>query len=138
MQRLSGSYKRRTQVWLWTFVLLLAVVFDADTVRITGALWQDQTLRQVLAAQAQNAASSGVDPAAASAALGTLGVPFGWDGWPSGFTNWFSAVVGLVLTPAAVSLGAAFWFDTLSKLREPSQHRPEADTRGADVRGVRN
>jgi hypothetical protein len=124
MQRLSGSYKRRTQVWLWTVGLALALVFDLDTIKIAVALWQDQTLRQVLAAQAQNAASP-------SDALGALGLPFGWEGSPGGVTNWVSATVGLVLTSAAVSLGAAFWFDTLSKLANvrntgPKPIAPEA------------
>jgi hypothetical protein len=116
MQRLSGSYKRRTQVWLWIVGFAFALLLDVDSVRIANALWQDQTLRQVVADQAQNAPSAGIDPKGAADKLSTLGLPLGWDGWPSGFTNWFSTAVGLVLTSAAVSLGAPFWFDSLSKL----------------------
>jgi hypothetical protein len=116
MQRLSGSYKRRTQVWLWIVGFAFAVLLDVDAIRIANALWQDQTLRQVVADQAQLAPSSGIDPKGAADTLSTLGLPLGWDGWPSGFTNWFSTAVGLVVTSAAVSLGAPFWFDSLSKL----------------------
>ena len=113
MQRLSGWYKRRTQVWLWAVGFVFAVALDVDAIRLANALWQDQTLRQLLVHQAQHAPSSGTD---AAGQLSTLGLPLGWDGWPSGFTNWFSTVVGLVLTSAAVSLGAPFWFDSLGKL----------------------
>jgi hypothetical protein len=113
MQRLSGWYKRRTQVWLWAVGFVFAVALDVDAVRLANALWQDQTLRQLLVNQAQHAPSSGTD---AADQLSTLGLPLGWDGWPSGLTNWCSTLVGLVLTSAAVSLGAPFWFDSLGKL----------------------
>lgn len=113
MQRLSGSYKRHTQVWLWGVGFAFALLLDVDTIRIANALWQDQTLRQLLVDQAQHAPSSGT---AAADQLSTLGLPLGWDGWPSGFTNWVSTAIGLVLTSAAVSLGAPFWFDSLGKL----------------------
>jgi hypothetical protein len=117
MQRLSGWYKRRTQVWLWGLGLVFAVLFDVDAIRIGNTLWQDQTLRQLVVDQAAlSTPASGVDPAAAAHQLSALGLPLGWDGWPSGFTNWFSTLLGLVLTSAAVSLGAPFWFDSLSKL----------------------
>ena len=116
MQRLSGWYKRRTQVWLWGLGVTFAVLLDVDAIRIANTLWQDQTLRQLLVDQARHAPTAGVDPKAAAGQLTSLGLPLGWDGAPSGFTNWFSTVLGLVLTSAAVSLGAPFWFDSLSKL----------------------
>jgi hypothetical protein len=117
MQRLSGWYKRRTQVWLWGLGLTFALLFDVDAIRIADHLWRDQTLRQLLVDQAaKSTPASGVDPGAAADQLSSLGLPLGWNGWPSGFTNWISTLLGLVLTSAAVSLGAPFWFDTLSKL----------------------
>jgi hypothetical protein len=117
MQRVSGWYKRRTQVWLWGLGLTFALLFDVDAIRIANTLWQDQTLRQLVVDQAAlSTPASGVDPSAAAHQLSSLGLPLGWDGWPSGFTNWFSTLLGLVLTSAAVSLGAPFWFDSLSKL----------------------
>ena len=48
--------------------------------------------------------------------LSQVGLPLGWNGWPDGFTNWVSTARGLFLTSAAVSLGAPFWVDSLSKL----------------------
>ena len=133
MQRLSGWYKRRTQVWLWIVGFAFAVLLDVDSIRIANALWQDPTLRQVVADQARNAPSAGVDPKGAADQLSTLGLPLGWGGWPSGFTNWISTAVGLVLTSAAVSLGAPFWFDSLGKLANlrNSGPRPKSDENGA-------
>jgi len=109
MQRLSGAYKRRTQVWLWIVGLVFALALDVDSIRIANNLWQDQTLRQVLADKAASGATQ-VD------VLSQVGLPLGWNGWPDGFTNWVSTALGLFLTSAAVSLGAPFWFDSLSKL----------------------
>ena len=74
MQRLSGSYKRHTQVWLWGVGFAFALLLDVDTIRIANALWQDQTLRQLLVDQAQHAPSSGT---AAADQLSTLGLPLG-------------------------------------------------------------
>jgi hypothetical protein len=117
MQRLSGWYKRRTQVWLWILGLVFAVLLDVDAIRIGNALWQDQTLRQLLVDQAaKSTPASGVDPKAAADQLSSLGLPLGWRGSPNGLTNWLATALGLFLTSAAVSLGAPFWFDSLSKL----------------------
>ena len=128
MQRLSGWYKRRTQVWLWGLGIMFAVVLDVDAIRIANALWQDQTLRQLLVDQARHAPTAGVDPKAAADQLTSLGLPLGWDRAPSGFTNWVSTALGLVVTSAAVSLGAPFWFDSLSKLANLRNAGPQPKT----------
>jgi hypothetical protein len=108
MQRLSGAYKRRTQLWLWVVGFGFALALDVDAIRIADTLWRDQTLRQLLV----DRASSGAKPNLSS----QLELPLGWDGAPSGITNWISTAIGLFLTSAAVSLGAPFWFDSLGKL----------------------
>jgi hypothetical protein len=108
MQRLSGWYKRRTQIWLWVVGFLFALALDVDAIRLANALWQDQTLRQLLV----DRASSGVKPHLSS----QLELPLGWEGAPSGIRNVISTAIGLFLTSAAVSLGAPFWFDSLGKL----------------------
>ena len=109
MQRLSGAYKRRTQLWLWIVGLVFTVALDVDSIRIANTLWRDQTLRQVLVDRASSGATS-------TDVLSQVGLPLGWAGAPSGFTNWISTAIGLFLTSAAVSLGAPFWFDSLGKL----------------------
>ena len=44
------------------------------------------------------------------------GIPMGWKTLPSNSKDWFSKMVGLLLTALAVSLGAPFWFDLLNKV----------------------
>ena len=46
----------------------------------------------------------------------TLQLPLGWARAPDDPGEWGAKVLGLVLTAAAVSLGAPFWFDMLSKV----------------------
>lgn len=122
MQRLSGAYKRRTQLWLWIVGFGFAVVLDVDAVRIADALWKDQTLRQLVVEQSRNASSTEVDLTALS------NLPLGWDGAPSGVANWISTAVGLGLTSAAVSLGAPFWFDSLGKLANLRNAGPKPES----------
>jgi hypothetical protein len=115
MDRLSGWYKRQTQIVLWSLGLIFALVLNVDTIRIADTLWHDQTLRQIIVAHAQSATS----PATGGAQVNDVPLPIGWGGAaggvPSGW-DWVLKALGVVLTSAAVSLGAPFWFDSLSKL----------------------
>ena len=50
---------------------------------------------------------------------GTAGLPLGWyadQSTPRSLREWLMKLLGLLLTSAAVCLGAPFWFDVLSKL----------------------
>ena len=50
--------------------------------------------------------------------LGTLqrlGIPLGWEATPKK-EEWVNKIIGLLLTALAVSLGAPFWFDVLSRV----------------------
>ena len=89
MERLSGAYKRQLK-WISMLVgLLVAVVFNADSVGVAATLWQDQALRASMLAVATKmtessapTVASGV-PADLRSALekaeGDLrGLPIGW------------------------------------------------------------
>ena len=39
--------------------------------------------------------------------------PIGWDAAPSSILDWLKTLLGWIITTAAVSLGAPFWFDLL-------------------------
>ena len=41
---------------------------------------------------------------------------FGWQEAPDGVTGWLKALLRWLMTIAAVSLGAPFWFDLLGKV----------------------
>ena len=45
-----------------------------------------------------------------------FGIPLGWKTFSSERNDWFTKIIGLLLTALAVSLGAPFWFDLLNKV----------------------
>jgi hypothetical protein len=118
MERLSGVYRRWTQQIVWATGIALVIALNANTIRMVDSLYRDPARRDVIVAQAGNAPAS----ASASDALSRLDAnfspPLGWahDG---GYSGWWTVAVapaGWLLTFLAISLGAPFWFDTLSKL----------------------
>lgn len=143
MDRVSGWYKRRVQ---WITLGVAAVVTigaNADSITVTRALSTDGALRQAIVAQAQAVAQR--PPPAAPARdttsrsavpldsleralvgkigasiddLEHLGLPLGWAraAQAPDLATIATKVLGLVLTIFAVSLGAPFWFDALSKI----------------------
>ena len=96
MERVSGWYKRRTQVILFCIGLLMAGVLNIDAIYIADRLSQDKALRQAVVSQAEK-----MVPADSNAAQGTklaelqqasiaqlrgqlttVGIPVGWT-WPA-------------------------------------------------------
>jgi hypothetical protein len=80
MDRLSGAYKRCAQQWSLIIGLVLALLFNVDTVAIARQLWREPTLRQVIAQQA--ASKSDTDPSTGVKQVrqyvDMLGLPVGW------------------------------------------------------------
>jgi hypothetical protein len=115
MERVSGWYKRRTQLILFVVGLVLAAGLNADTVRATNRLWTDDGVRQALVAQAD----SDQEEVGAEIVerLEDIGLPLGWgdSSRPDEAGEWVAAVVGWLVTAIAVSFGAPFWFDLLNK-----------------------
>ena len=138
MARVSGWYKRKTQVIILVIGAVLVLALNANTLTIADRLWSDQTIRAALVQQADQAASQPegddarerlANAADDVASVAKLGVPMGWSGdakpdW--GGTAWVTTVGGWLLTILAISLGAPFWFDTLGRLsRLRSSGKPE-------------
>jgi len=128
MERVSGWYRRRVQKVLLVLALLVAFALNADSLSIAQSLWKDPSVRSALVKQAQNAQTNTPPGETKDAVkrLKELPVPLGWH-WtnkasdPQSFPFWrtfdfFSKLIGLLLTAVALTLGAPFWFDTLSKL----------------------
>jgi len=125
MDRVSGWYKRTTQVWTIAIALVLTVLANADTMNIARRLWVDPTLRSAVVEQAKHRAQTTPAAGAATASGGALtpeegnalGSMLGWSGssLPGDAEAWFQHVLGWILTAIAVSLGAPFWFDTLTR-----------------------
>jgi hypothetical protein len=138
MDRVTGVYKRYIKRISFVVAVLLALSMNADTISVTNSLWRDGTMRDAIT---RNAAS--IDqwlPASATAGkgpppdsmVGKLDIlrplPLGWMPCASNCPNlrdrykfwlgqWsWGKLAGLFITALALSLGAPFWFDVLSKL----------------------
>jgi hypothetical protein len=125
MDRVSGWYKRTTQIWTVAVALILTVLANADTVNIARRLWTSPTVRGAAAelakqrVQTPQPAGNANTPSTSlsdeeSAMLGSV---LGWTraSLRADLATWLQRIVGWIFTAIAVSLGAPFWFDTLSR-----------------------
>jgi hypothetical protein len=146
MDRVSGWYKRRTKWIILGLGLAVTILLNVNSITIARRLSNDSTLRSVVVAQAEATANN---PEALKGSfeekrqeLYTLGLPLGWQSgidfihplknpnfnlWDHFFLPW----IGWLLTAAAISLGAPFWFDMLNKIMvirstvKPHEKSPE-------------
>jgi hypothetical protein len=141
MARVSGWYKRKTQIIVIVIGVLLVPAINANTIAMAQRMWKGDTVRAAVLVQARADASAkppaGETPTAdqklTNAAdsvdkVGKVGIPMGWRGAavPHGVEGIATAVVGWLLTILAISLGAPFWFDLLSRFsRLRSSGKPE-------------
>jgi hypothetical protein len=113
MDRVSGAYKRRTQIWSFALGLLLAIVLNLDAIKIAEALWNQPMLIKGISP------TPGQTAVAALGQLSGIGLPMGWDQGAvarvSAGYNWIYAAVGWLICAVATLFGAPFWFDTLQK-----------------------
>ena len=80
-------------------------------------LWRNDALRTQIAAQAQAAAREGdVSTLEATTMKSLESFPIGWGEGEGGWLDWLKRIFGWLITTAAVSLGAPFWFDLLGKV----------------------
>lgn len=123
MTRVSGWYKRRVKIFLVAISALVTVVMNASSVQVATELWRNDALRTTIAQQAVEVADGGTETIGDDALEQLHSFPIGWrtesDGsidWPDGWVAWVGMFLGWLVTVAAVSLGAPFWFDLLSKV----------------------
>lgn len=138
MDRVTGWYKRRTQVWTVIVALLLTVAVNADTVQIARRLWTDPTLRSQMVEEAKVRAGKprpsvaveykdldplkptvrGAGDTVSQREQALLGQVLGWHSdalRTNSLGDWLQHVVGWMLSIVAISLGAPFWFDLLNR-----------------------
>jgi hypothetical protein len=114
MDRVSGTYKRKTQLYLFVIALLMALGLNVDTVQIGAALWHQPMVTKTI----QPEPSEKFD--AMLADLERMDLPVGWTqakltAVTSGPGGAIYAVVGWLITAFATLFGAPFWFDTLQQ-----------------------
>ncbi len=140
MDRLSGEYKRRTQLVSFVVALLVTIAINADAMQVAHALYDQPTLASDLklppsvAAAMERPETPPAPPAPADAgdppptamtqaaadALAALDdhLPIGWQGHQSRPTGWgwLLKLLGWLVTAGATLFGAPFWFDTLQSI----------------------
>lgn len=148
MDRVSGWYKRSTHFVIFFIGLFVAVTLNIDTTAIARHLYRDTGARAaaVAAAGALSAAgtTAGIGYEEARAELDSLRLPIGWsnrEARPKGldpfreFWVWSVVpVIGWLMTAAAATFGAPFWFDVLNKVMvirstvKPNEKSPNEDS----------
>ena len=162
MDRVSGWYKRRTQLWTIIIALVLTLVANADTIQITRRLWTDPVLRSAVVEEAKVRAQkprptvsveyeNEDDPTNPTVTRNEgnelsgkerelLGQLIGWhSGWRENW-SWLTPL-GWILTVLAISMGAPFWFDMLNKVmnirfagKSPDEKAKTPEKSGTTVR----
>ena len=137
MDRVSGWYKRWTQLWQLGIGLVLAIALNINIVTIGLALWNDIPLRTAIVAEADRLAQeSGSSPRLETTRdlLKTTRLPIGWpDGVPfvQRSFDWRtfdgSLLAGWLLTAIGASFGAPFWFDLLNRFVKLRSGGPRPD-----------
>jgi hypothetical protein len=129
MERLSGAYKRQLK-WITMLIgLAVAVAFNADSLKVATTLWNDPERRALVVESATKVVQEGLPKSGQPTGETLRPLPIGWNcdvakpGVPTP-SVWKCAtmepptttqIAGWLLTAAALSLGAPFWFDLLSK-----------------------
>ena len=138
MDRFTGWYKRWTRQVSFGVAVVLVVFANADTLMLSNRLARDGALRAAIAAAADSATQKiagnlnkdNVQTARQDllAESEKLNLPLGWvnpqvngkedpfayERIPTNPRGWAWKALGLLVSVLAVSLGAPFWFDTLS------------------------
>jgi hypothetical protein len=109
MARMSGAYKRKQMLISLLIALLLAILFNIDSIHLFRTLWQ----QPALAAHLQDAPDA-LDPALIDALM-TL--PIGWRTFPPQLNADFALQVsGWLMTASTTLFGAPFWFDLMQRV----------------------
>jgi hypothetical protein len=133
MDRVSGVYKRWTQLWHFLIGLAVAIMLNISALHVAKVLWQqpmDTKLVEGLGkADKPLAVTDGIKE------LDKLPLPIGWSHYkvstgpedpadPGGASgvgdltslDWAEIVVGWIITGLAALFGAPFWFDLLQQI----------------------
>lgn len=152
MDRVSGWYKRHSQVRIFILAVLVTIVANADSLKIVKTLWVNPSLRTAFVDAASERIKKGrpdetlpmveyPDPdnptvtkpvnlperdVASDLEKDLVSQVTGWqedfaEYTSRGLRDWlgwllYHRLFGWLITILAISLGAPFWFDTLSRL----------------------
>jgi len=120
MDRVSGVYKRWTQVIGFIVALILAGALNIDSIGVAKTLWLQPTVAAKLTADKDTKVTDAIKELGAA-------IPIGW---PNGFGqkveagktmsftggDWGLALLGWLITALSTLFGAPFWFDLLQQI----------------------
>ena len=122
MDRVSGDYKRQTQLYCFIIALGIAVLFNIDSIHLFKTLWEYPAIATQIKLPSDVSTQTAVDIKKTIAELNAM--PIGWlDTTPT--INWhtctvgdgfFAQFIGWLITASATLFGAPFWFDLLQQL----------------------
>jgi transcriptional regulator NrdR family protein len=135
MERISGTYKKRSQRIILLAAMVIVSLLNVDTIAIIRYLYDHPTQASALAdhvstiiqqgdvtASDSTAASSDIQQSLAELKtirqqLEKTQLPLGWEQQgPLSFLGIATKIIGLLLTAFAALVGAPFWFEMLNKL----------------------
>lgn len=117
MERVSGAYKRRALFISVALTMLVAAVFNIDSIHLFSTLWNHAALATQVADSARAALAAAPDADGAHAIASLCALPIGWCSVPpvaSGEFGW--RVAGWAITAATGLFGAQVWFDVLQRV----------------------
>jgi hypothetical protein len=138
MERASGWYKRKVQLTVAILAALVTLALNIDSTQVASRLWSDKAVRTAVAAKASTARDS-QSAADAVDSVNELKLPLGWSAGnaPDDVGAAVRSIPGWLITIAALSLGAPFWFDLLSRVARlrgsgvPKEPRSLTDSAGS-------
>jgi len=136
MDRASGWYKRQTQLIILISGLIISLAFNVNTFEIVSLLSKDKAAREQIVNIAENYVKDhqpSVIDTITTKRLDSLVITahnlyktdvepvnkiigLGWSSWDNFTKGFWNSILGCFVTALAISLGAPFWFDLLSKL----------------------
>jgi hypothetical protein len=121
MDRLSGEYKRQTQAWTFGIAVVVAVIFNIDSLYLLRTLWIHPSLTASLTAPGET-----LEVPALLWQLSAL--PVGWEGRQyAGAYDIAAGAIGILISGVTSVFGAPFWFDALQKLTRLRGTGPKAE-----------
>lgn len=128
MENASSWYKNRTRIISLIIALGIAGIGNIDTIAIAKHLSSDSAARAAYSTAALTFVESKnwdlnnlTDDQQKILQLleRDYRLPIGWTGMPAvDFYGWVLRILGILMTGFAVSLGAPFWFDILTRIAE--------------------
>jgi hypothetical protein len=137
MDRLSGWYKRFVQAILLGLAVVVTVGFNVNSIHIAQELWTEPSVQAAVTQAATTAVPVPGQGQAAPPAQSLKSIvneasplPVGWGSGnlPRGHWGWALAILGWLLTIGALTLGAPFWFDLLTRMNSLRSTGPPAKT----------